>query len=118
MPTAGNRSFEGSSKHYGFVPLGSSGYLRLLDVAGPPRWGSTNAALTSAGLLVFGTPTSIHSPSYVPRLLPLQLCNSLSYVGNSGSSTDLFIPDVITQSSEHSSPHHPQRDSEPSYGSL
>ncbi|CAH2210795.1 jg25660 [Pararge aegeria aegeria] len=44
-----------------------------------------------------GTPTSIRSSSYVPRPLPLQLCDSLSYVGNSGSSTDLLISDLITQ---------------------
>ncbi|CAH2254482.1 jg12483 [Pararge aegeria aegeria] len=43
-----------------------------------------------------GTPTSIGSPSYVPRPFPLQLCDSLSYVGSSGSFTDLLIPDLIT----------------------
>ncbi|CAH2210149.1 jg586, partial [Pararge aegeria aegeria] len=68
-----------------------------LNVVCPPRWGPTNAALTSSGLPFqhLGNPTSILSPNYVPGLLPLQLRDSLSYVGNSGSSTNLHISDLI-----------------------
>ncbi|CAH2237239.1 jg11209 [Pararge aegeria aegeria] len=60
--------------------------------------GPTNAAFTCAGspFQHLGTPTSIGSPNYVPCPLPLQLCDSLRYVGNSGFSTDLLIPDLIT----------------------
>ncbi|CAH2241637.1 jg3040 [Pararge aegeria aegeria] len=68
------------------------------DVVCPPRWGPTYAAFTGAGspFQHLKTPTSIGSPSYVPRPLPLQLRDSLSYVGNSSSSTDLLISDLIT----------------------
>ncbi|CAH2265384.1 jg13339 [Pararge aegeria aegeria] len=61
------------------------------DVICPPRWGPTYAAFIGAGspFQHLKTPTSIGSPSYVPRPLPLKLRDSLSYVGNSISSTDL-----------------------------
>ncbi|CAH2210314.1 jg21842 [Pararge aegeria aegeria] len=44
-----------------------------LNIVCPPRFGSTNAALTSSGLPFqhLGTPTSILSPNYVPGQLPL-----------------------------------------------
>ncbi|CAH2217550.1 jg23011 [Pararge aegeria aegeria] len=46
-----------------------------LNVVCPPRWGSTNAALTRSGLPFqhHGTPTSILSPKYVSGPLPLHL---------------------------------------------
>ncbi|CAH2244818.1 jg5168 [Pararge aegeria aegeria] len=87
--TVGHRSFVGSSKFLGFVPPGSSGYLRraLCRLFASLEVDRRDATLTSAGLPFqhLGTP-----------ILPLQLHDSLSYVGNSGSSTDLHISDLIT----------------------
>ncbi|CAH2237227.1 jg11198 [Pararge aegeria aegeria] len=55
--------------------------------------GADSAAFTGAGspLQHPRKPTAMGSPNYVPRPLPPQLRDSLSYMGNFSSSTDLFV---------------------------
>ncbi|CAH2250319.1 jg3670 [Pararge aegeria aegeria] len=62
------------------------------DVVCPPRWRPTHLRCVYR----CGVATSICSPSYVPCPLPLQLRDSLSYVGNSSASIDHRISDMIT----------------------
>ncbi|CAH2227358.1 jg22964, partial [Pararge aegeria aegeria] len=64
-------------------PYGDRPTLRL------PVWGCHSNTLGP-------TPTFIGSPSNVPHSLPLQHRDSLSNVGNAGSSTDLLISDLMT----------------------
>ncbi|CAH2228772.1 jg27084, partial [Pararge aegeria aegeria] len=60
----------------------------LLDVIRPPRWGPTTLRLRlqshDSGTLESQRPS-------VPIPLPIQKCDSLRYIGNSRSSTDLLI---------------------------
>ncbi|CAH2242061.1 jg21972 [Pararge aegeria aegeria] len=92
-------STNGRSKYYGLVPLGSSGSPRPVFVTRPLVPLVRGPSLCFPGGVAhqhLGVPTSIRFfELYAPPLI-LQLRVSLSYVGNSGSSTDLLIPDLIT----------------------
>ncbi|CAH2255217.1 jg7259 [Pararge aegeria aegeria] len=83
-----------------FAEYGKLGLIFIIfpDVICPPSWGPTYAAFNGTGspFQHIKSPTSIGTPIYGPRPLPLQLRDSLNCVGNSSSSTDLLISDLIT----------------------
>ena len=78
------------------------------DVVGPPSGRPTYAASSGpwSPLENLSSPSVVSSTSDVACPLPLQLANFTSYVGDSGSSPNIRVPDFIPQrNSEHSSFH-------------